>query len=308
MDEQKKYFLKVAALGKWPELEISEGEYTEIANARSTLTAALSIEEKYDLVLGNFLDLEKELLMLTVEKIVDHRFDYGRAYAVTTSLNRRVVNFVLSGKNYTELIASKASKCVANGSEVEALVKSLTSKHYDESLDYRLMEALRNHVSHSGVAVHLVNNPDKWILNEKKQATNFVFNIEIYALKERLADNSGFKSSVLKELPDKVDLKKAVRAYVGAISSIQGEVRKIITNAVESARSIIEGHLKKYAEINNGESFAVGAYSAAAHKLGKKPVILLLEWDDVRIGLLEKNQSISNMEKRHVSSALAQSD
>ncbi|WP_207238107.1 MULTISPECIES: hypothetical protein, partial [unclassified Pseudomonas] len=138
MDEQKNYFLKVAALGKWPELEISEGEYTEIVNARSTLAAALSIEEKYDLVLGNFLDLEKELLMLTVEKVVDHRFDYGRAYAVTTSLNRRVVNFVLSGKNYTELIASKASKCVANGSEVEVLVKSLTSKHYDESLDYRL--------------------------------------------------------------------------------------------------------------------------------------------------------------------------
>ena len=170
------------------------------------------------------------------------------------------------------------------------------------------METLRNHVSHSGVAVHLVSNPDKWILNENKQASNLVFNIEIYALKERLADNSGFTPSVLKELPDKVDLKKAVRSYVGAISSIQDEVRKIITSAVESARSIIEGHLEMYAEINNGESFAVGAYSAAAHRLGKKPVILLLEWDDVRIGLLEKNQSISNMEKRHVSSALAQSD
>ncbi|MBV2205747.1 MAG: hypothetical protein KUL87_10025 [Pseudomonas sp.] len=131
MDAQRNYFLKVATLGKWPELEISENEYIEIINSRSTLTVALSIEEKYDLILGNFLDLEKELLMLTVEKVVDHRFDYGRAYAVTASLNRRIVNFVLSGKNYTELIASKASKCAPNDSEVEELVTSLTRKCYD---------------------------------------------------------------------------------------------------------------------------------------------------------------------------------
>lgn len=308
MDAQKNYFLKIAALGKWPELEVSELEYIEIINSKNTLAAALSIEEKYDHVLGNFLDLEKELLMLTVEKVVDNRFNYERAYAVTASLNRRVVNFILSGKSYTELIASKASKCAPSNSEAKELVASLTRKHYVESLDYRLMEALRNHVSHSGVAVHLVSNPDKWLLNEEKQATSLVFNIDIYALKERLAENSGFKASVLKELPDKVDLKKAARSYIGAISNIQEEARKIIKSPVDEARSVIEVYLEKYAKINNGESFAVGAYSAAAHKLGEKPTVLLLDWDDVRIRLLEKNQPISNMEKRHVSSAFAQSD
>ncbi|MBV2205746.1 MAG: hypothetical protein KUL87_10020 [Pseudomonas sp.] len=156
--------------------------------------------------------------------------------------------------------------------------------------------------------MHLVKNSDKWLLNENKQATNLVFNIDIYALKERLADNSGFKPSALKELPEKIDLKKAARSYTGAISSIQEEVRKITKSSVENARSTIEVHLDKYAKINNGESFAVGAYSAAAHKRGEKPTVLLLDWDDVRISLLEKNQPISNMEKRHVSSALAQSD
>jgi vacuolar-type H+-ATPase subunit E/Vma4 len=131
-----------------------------------------------------------------------------------------------------------------------------------------------------------------------------VFNIDIYALKSRLAENTGFKASVFKELPDKIDLKKATRSYLGAISSIQAEVRRITRNAVESSRSVIEKYLEKYAELNNGNSFAIGAYNAASHKLGVKPVMLLLEWDDVRVELSEKNQSISNMEKRHVSSAI----
>lgn len=46
------------------------------------------MEESYHLVIGNFLDLEKELLLLTAEKVVDHRFDYQRAYELTSTLNR----------------------------------------------------------------------------------------------------------------------------------------------------------------------------------------------------------------------------
>ncbi|QEY73064.1 hypothetical protein [Pseudomonas denitrificans (nom. rej.)] len=304
MEMQGKHYLKVAALGRYPELEITKDEYNSILKARATLTAALDVEEKYDLVLGNFLDLEKDLLNLTVEKIIDHRFDYNRAYTLTNTLNRRIVNFILSGKNYTELIASKASKCATNEEDVKEAISSLKSKHYDQNLDYRLMEALRNHVSHSGVAVHQVDNPDKWLMNERKEATHLVFNIGIYALKERLSSNPSFKASVLKELPEKIDLKKAARSYLGAISSIHEEVRRTIKSGVDDARSLIEKYLNEYAKINNGECFAVGAYSPEIDSSGEKPTILLLSWDDVRISLQEKNHSIANMEKRHVSSAL----
>lgn len=304
MDFKYDYFLKIAAIGKYPELEISENEFKEIISARRTLTAALSIEENYDLALGNFLDLEKELLMLTVEKIADHRFDYSRAYTVTTSLNRRMVNFVISGKNYTELISSKASKCASNSQEVGLEVTRLTNIHYQNNPDYRLMEALRNHVSHSGVAVHSVNNPDKWLLDENNKATSLVFNLSIYALKERLAENTKFKAAVLNELEEKTDLKKAARSYIGAISSIQEEVRKLTKETVSNARSTIERYLARYAEVNDGKFFPLGCYSAAAFKQKVKPTMLFLDWDDVRIGLVEKNQSISNMEKRYVSSEI----
>jgi len=304
MEFRHDFFLKVAAIGKHPEIEISEDDYCGITEARRTLTAALNIEEKYDLVIGNFLDLEKELLMLTVEKIVDHRFDYDRAYTVTSSLDRRIINFVLSAKNYTELISSKASKCVKNTTEVKEAVEKLTNEQYEKSSDYRFMEALRNHLTHYGDAVHLVNNPDRWLTDENKEATHLVFNLSIYALKDRLAENSKFKPAVLNEIQDKVDLKKAARSYIGAISTIQEEVRKIIKDSVHEARSLIEFHLEKYANENDGRSFAVGAYSAAEHRDGKKPIMLLLNWDDVRIGLQEKNQSITNMDKRYISSSI----
>ncbi|WP_259753452.1 hypothetical protein [Pseudomonas sp. GCEP-101] len=304
--KSEQHYLKIAALGKFPKLKITPIEYNSIIRAREILTAALEVEEKYDLVIGNFLDLEKELLNLTIEKVVDHRFDYSRAYTLTSTLNRRISNFILSGKNYTELIASKASKCTKNKEETENTITQLTNKHYDENLDYRLMEALRNHISHSGAAIHQIQNPDGWITNDKNEATHLVFNIGIYALKERLSSNAGFKAAVLKELPEKVDLKRASRHYIGAISNIQEEVRKITKPSIEDARATIEKFIDAYKEINNGEAFAVGAYQPGTIKENKKPIILLLDWDDVRIGLQKKNTSITNMEKRYVSSAITE--
>ncbi|MFG0528972.1 hypothetical protein ACF8FB_01285 [Pseudomonas sp. yb_2] len=298
------YFLKVAALGQFPILKITEGEYSQIASSRQTLSAALNMEESYDLAIGNFLDLEKELLLLTAEKVVDHRFDYQRAYELTSTLNRRTVNFILSGKNYTELIASKASKCLGSNQQIEETVKLLTNKEYEASLDYRLMEALRNHVSHSGVAIHKVTNPDRWILDDQKQAKNLVFNIGIYALKSRLAENSKFKKNVLDELPNDIDIKKAVRSYMGAISNIHEEVRKLTKPTIDQARATVELYLAKYAEQNDGKASVVGAYSSALHASGQKPIMLLLEWDDVRIELEKKNHSITNIGKRYVSSSL----
>lgn len=295
MNFKYKYFLKIAAIGRFPELEISKKEHDEIVIAKRTLTAALSIEEKFDHVLGNFLDLEKELLMLGSEKTEKIGLNYKHAYTITATLNRRIVNFVISGRNYTESIANKASKCSPNSEEIESSATAFIRKQYDESLDYRLMQALRNHVSHSGGAVHLLSSRFTKSKAEANSPKQNIRDIQAYALKERLAENTGFKSSTLKELPDKIDLIKAARSYADAISIIQEEIRRLTKESIDKSRLLIESHLSAYAEKNNGNSFAVGAYSAALHKLSKKPTMLFLEWDNVRIELSIKNQSASNI-------------
>ncbi|WP_448652388.1 hypothetical protein ACSHWC_02380 [Pseudomonas fluorescens] len=304
MDMQGKYFLGASLHEMSPKMEISEEDYTGLVQARETLTAALNIEETYDLVLGNFLDFEKKVLLLTLNKIADHRFDYKKAYDVISSINRKLTNFVLAAKNYTELIDSMASKATNNKEGVKDAVKAIREKHYGENLDYRFMEKLRNHLSHFGGAVHSVHNPDKWILDESKQAKNLVYNIGVHALKSSLAANDAFNKTVLKELPDKIDLKKAARSYMGAVSSIQVQVRNLTKTTVEEARSLIEAKLESYGNENDGDVFLVGAYSNKAYESDEEPIMLFLEWDDVRVELIKINQSITNMEKRHVTSAI----
>ncbi|MBJ9974979.1 hypothetical protein IAE35_02850 [Pseudomonas sp. S75] len=304
MSEQFEYYLRQAFLGNIPHLELDKSEYDEIVKAKDILDSALAIEEKYDLVLGNFVDFERELLVLTMDGMFDISFDYGRAYNILSVLNRRAANFVIMGKNYTELISSMASKSAKDKVEVAAKVKQLSHQIYDTSFEYRFAEALRNHIAHSADAVHSVGSPHNWLMGEDNQAETLVFNLEVFSLKERLLLNAGFKRSVLNDCEDKIDLKITLRKYMGAISEIQDEVRALTKTSVDEARNLIQGFTDRYEEINKGDAFGLAAYSQSDSESGKKPLSISLEWDNVRIKLEEKNQSISNMDKRCVSSAI----
>jgi hypothetical protein len=305
MDVEAKYYLGSVTLDKNKTLALEWSEYALLINARRILSDALNIEEKYDVALCNYMEFEKEQLTITLDNLVNSiHYDYNRTYEVLSTLNRRLVNFLSTGRKYTELVASLAAKCSSNSSETEASIGALLSKHYDECLDYRAMEILRNHVNHSGLAVHTVSAPSNWTVDDNKKANHLVFNLEIYAEKKILAENPKFKKAVLKELPEKFDLKKGARSYIGAISHVHEQVRKTISENVEGARNTIEEYLKKHSDLNDGESFPIGAFIERPNTPVDTPIMIILDWDNVRVGLSKKNLSISNMTRRHISSAL----
>ncbi|WP_122665136.1 hypothetical protein [Pseudomonas viridiflava] len=305
MDIEAKYFLGTITLDNHKKLELTPSEYISIQLARRILGIALNIEEKYDLALCNYLEFEKEQLILTLDNLANSvHFDYHHSYKILSTLNRRLVNFLSTAKQYTERVAGLASKCSTNESETENTISTLLSKHYDDTLDYRAMEALRNHVNHYGLAVHTISTPSKWTLTEQKKADQLVFNLEIYAEKTALAENSKFKRNILDELPDRYDLKKGARAYIGAISHVHEEVRRLIGDSADTARKTIEAYLKSYANLNDGDSFAVGAFIVKNGEEIVPHTVINLSWDDVRIELQKKNISVSNMINRHISSSI----
>lgn len=295
------YFLKVAALGPHPKLGITQQEFEKITEARKVLTGALSIEEKYDLTLSNYIDLEKELLSLTAELMIKFNFDYDNLYNIRSLLNRKVANFILSGKIYTEQIVSTAAFCASDCSEAKAELKKFRSKKYDTNLDYKIMEALRNYIAHYGMVLHTLRLPSHWTKDSDGNKKELEFNIDLFSEKKLLIADSEFKKEIIHELPEKFDLKKGARSYIGCISEIQATVRKITETRINSARLTIEDYLNQYSLINNGDSFAVGAYSPNE----KKPIMLSLEWDNVRINLAKTNTSISNMFKRYATNSLS---
>ncbi|MDZ7643233.1 MAG: hypothetical protein U5K76_02735 [Woeseiaceae bacterium] len=91
-----KYILIKAVLGQMPQLDIDETRYKALEAARDVLSNALAIEEKYEIVIANYLDFEKELLDKAVGNMARGLGDYGDFFELRLDLNKRLVNLLTS--------------------------------------------------------------------------------------------------------------------------------------------------------------------------------------------------------------------
>jgi len=166
------------------------------------------------------------------------------------------------------------------------------------------MEALRNYVQHRGLAVHSTSMGGKLIPYEERDGIEFI--TSLYTHKSEVESDKAFKKKVSQEMPEKVNLMYAARVYVGSISKAHSDIRKLLKKESEKSRNLILNTIDGYEKINNGK--AVGLYAICS--IPKEPVDetiekcpLLLDWDDIRLNLINKNPKMVNLGKRFVSSS-----
>lgn len=290
-----RYVLRKAVLGKVPEIEITEENYLALRNAREVLANALAIEEKYEILICNYLEFEKQILNDTAYYMVRSITGYADFFDVRLALNVRLVNFLTSARLYIDQLKRHVRGCVPDLKE--EIMKALFSKEYDANPEYRFMEALRNHVQHRGLPIHWVSQGGSW--TEVGENGVLEYSTEFASRRSFLEEDGEFKKSVLQELDDKIDLKKYTRSYVESIGNIHDSARKIIAEPVSTARELLQDAHSKYKAISN-ESLAGLSVCAlsGARTTGSFPI--LLDWDDIRIKLQERNRKVINLKKRYV--------
>jgi hypothetical protein len=296
-----KYIVQVWTLDSYPEIEIDQPKFDELRQAQKCLSGALAIEEKYELLLSNYLDLEKECLNLTADYMVRSDRGYSGFFDLRLAFNRRIVNLLTSTKLYVDQIQNNVKACIPDNQNIATKVKSLLSAEYDACFEYRFMEALRNHVQHCGLAVHSTSVDQKLIPLEGDFESEYKTRIFTHKLE---INNNKFKTQVFNEMPEKVELMYATRVYIESISKVHYDVRQLLTQKSEESRQLIDRQIKDYKKISNGESIGLHAVcfipkESTDEVIEKFP--LILDWDNIRIRLINKNEQLVNLRKRFVS-------
>jgi len=281
-------FLQPALLAPPPALEITDEEFGKLKSARPILSAAFSLEENYDLLIGNYVEFEKAALAISIDSVARVRFDYEDMFELKADMNRRAVNFLSSARLFLDQILQRVGKIGGNTSEV----KRAMSGEYDQLFEYRFMEALRNHVQHSGSAVHSLTVGGGW--DKERQYKEFA--LEIMTVRHYLEEDGSFKKATLNECPEKVDLLLAARRYVESLSLVHDVARQVTKTLVEEARVIFDAAISKYVKYSNASPIGLTAYpSSLANR--EDGVAIFLQWDDVRLKLVKKNRSLKNLSK-----------
>jgi hypothetical protein len=298
----KNFFMRQKILAKTVALKIEEIDFYKLKTSREVLISAKAIEEKYDLLINNFLELEKEILCQLAQEMIISNDTYHDFYDIQSILDRRVINLLTSTKLYYDQIEKHVRICMNGDNDFGKKAKCYFSDEYDAHFEYRFMEALRNHVQHYGLAVHSISLPSTWTGEDALK--KLIYRIELYANRKEISLNKDFKTAVFREMPEKVELVKAIRIYVGCLSKVHKRIRDLIQKNVSSARDNIEYNIQRYKESNSGDYIGLYAYMVASDDPKSEPIEefpILLDWDNVRLNLIRKNHPISNIDRWHVS-------
>lgn len=226
------YIIKINALGTFPEIKIDADRFEKIKEARVILTNALAIEEKYEILLQNYLEFKKGLLAIAAEAMIRTVIDYEALFRTRVTLDRLIVNFLTTAKLYIDQLQRHVCKSVPQDKDAKSTVEEWFHTQYDSSIEYRFMEALRNVVQHRDLAVHLMGTGGKWTSHDGSGMLERMVNLSTEKLS--LEKDAVFKKTVLKEIGEEVDLKIFTRGYMACLSNIHGQARAMIQGSVDS--------------------------------------------------------------------------
>lgn len=293
-----KYQLTLGILGPRQELEIDKERFNFLKQARHTLLEAFALEEKYEILVSNYLELEQQIVRQAVVAQVRTQSDYSEYFEFRMVFNVALVNLLTAARLYVDQFPRHVRDCLADKSQL-AHAKSWLNQAYDSTFEYRFMEALRNHVQHNGIPLHW------WSIGSQRTDEGLrEFSVSLCAEKKHLAEDMEFKKTVLTEGDEKVDLLIATRVYMQSLSEVHSKARDAISKAVAVARLAIQEEQARYQSSSSGAEDSLLGLEAQATENGTivDRVPLFLKWDDVRKKLQTKNPLLRNISNSFASS------
>ncbi len=228
------YNLRILAAGFGSGIELTGTEYASLVSAIQRIYLATGVEEKLDLLLENYLEYESELLQLGLQSCLFTSIDDHRVFREAQLINRRIVNLLTAARMYIDQVKHSLARYFDPDPAPD--IAALFSAEYDQHLEYRIAEALRNHTQHRALPVHTVLAFREW---EKKHTAEqrLRFTVIPSVSLEELVDEGEFKASVLAELEQSgkkfFPLTPILRRYVESLASVHGKVRLLLSDRTD---------------------------------------------------------------------------
>lgn len=300
---EDRYFLKIAAMGHDFEHAISEKHFEAIASAYFGLTQVLRVEEQWEAVIQNYLDLERNLLDVAASEMIVNDHDTQAFADRRLRFGVKLSNLLSTCRAYLDHTPQRIGALGVDGID-SALLKALTKSQYDGRLGYRFMEALRNHAQHYGLPVHGATY-ERSRVDRTEETSLFRHAVATYVDLDELRANKKFKKSILAELTgDRAKTEPHIRDYIEGLSAIHDGVRDRLKDDIAKWLGEIRQAMVHYRSASAKE----GIIGLAAFELDKKRKVVkefpLVEGMLVRIERLQKrNRHLVNLSRRFVTSA-----
>lgn len=241
------YFLAQLYSGsKW--LQLSADDYNASLLAVSTIGAMLDLEELFSIVALSGIEIERYLLNLSLDDLVNPDDDSNRWLDVRYRTNLLIMSFLNSVQAYH----SQRPQLLGLSPQLQALkeeVERVYRRMHKSSFEYRVMEALRNHAQHARLPLGGIRHGStkEWkdddtsygIPLRQRHVTAPYFDVPtILRYPEKINKN------VLDELKnlnhDSLDARYFMRTYLSQLAMCHETVRELCNDARKHAYVLLK--------------------------------------------------------------------
>lgn len=282
---------------------LSQSEYDDIKRARDLLLQGLFIEQKFDLLIDDYLEFETEVLEIAARELVRGTRGWTEFQDQRNHMNRRVVNLLSAARLYLDHTRHHLGNIDSTVAGVKSSIELVISAQYDMSLGYRFMEALRNYVQHRGYPIHGVT------YGASHTDNGSVYVVTPYVEVPRLEEDGKFKASVLVELKsmqEKIDVRPFVREYIEGLWKIHQAIRDQLQTILDQSDQLVRAAIERYRnEPPVGDAIVgLAAVTREGHTYGEN-VPLFEDLLDYRKSFALKNRNLTNLARRYVSGQIS---
>jgi hypothetical protein len=268
--------------------EITQQQFEELAKSKEILGEVFAKEKKYNIILMNYYEFEKELFEITLEDEIFNS-DYSKFTEYISKAEQRILNLLSAITLYLDSFKDDLKGTQKYSTYLKdkfADIVNYLNESRINNKQVKIMQSLRNHIQHNGLLITNFSLNGVNLSDELREQT-LKFEIEKISIKAR-----DFKHENFEELGEKIDLKKAIRVYVDFISQVHQKFRESTNEKTRNARNEFEKIFEKYSE----HKFLSVAQKVDGEIKVKLPI--LLNWDDIRLEMVKKN-STPKYFKRH---------
>ncbi|MBK6801643.1 hypothetical protein [Novosphingobium sp.] len=301
-NEMTGYFLAIRAIGRHHRVEIEQARFEKIQSAWANLCNVLDLEESWDAVIQNYLDLEKGMLDAAARHMILSIFDYHNFQDIRLQFAVKLANLLSSCRAYLDHTPRNLNSLEPRRGETGAF-RLATNREYDQRFGYRFMEALRNYSQHGGLPLHGASYGTR--RREGEDEGMLQFSVATHVLVDKLRGNKSFKQSVLENVTEeKLPAEPLVRAYIEGVSCVHMELRNLLHERVARWMKVIRDAIATFSE-GSPDGNILGL---CAMQLGEKnqwiQSVPLVEDMLQRLEILQKrNRSLEWLTRSFVSNA-----
>ena len=256
------FTLGFGGIGSYTPLEIASEEFYRLKTHANIVRHAISLEEKYDIVLGSYVDLERTLLTLSIEHMLQSQSSLVWMSSSRRRINQHFMAFLSLTKTYFDHGRRHAAGVFGKRSvEYEAYLQR--EKNCSDFLPHRIMNQVRNHAQHFDFPVHEIWYGASKLDGGKSSDDNlFAHTITMYlSAKEASLDRDfGALLPEIEAAGGKIDLRKCSAEFLDSLSQFHFQTRATLTPMTELALAECRSAIRRFREVGEeNQHYAVHA-------------------------------------------------